>query len=220
MAEIKRHAVAQVAEAGPLGVSLRGIARTMGMTSSALYRYFESREQLVGELIADGYESLADDLEAAEAAAPEGVGPAAHFLHIARAYRGWALRHATEYALIHGTPLGEPADHLRAKEEHRRGVQVLFRAMMFGIQTGGIDPARLPPPTPALHRRLRRWQRELGLPLPAEALAGCMFVWSALHGSISLELFGQLPEELVPAADLFDLQMRAVLAALGCLDAP
>ena len=216
LAEIKQHAWTQAAEGGALGVSLRGIARSMGMTSSALYRYFESREQLVNELIADGYESLADDLETAEAAVPEGTDPGEHFLRVARAYRQWALEHSTEYALIHGTPMCDPADNPRVKDEHWRGVNVLFRAMILGILKGALDPGRLPPPSPTLRKQLKQWQTQIGSPLSPEALAGCMLVWSALHGAISLELFDQLPPPLVPARDLFDQQMRAVLMLLGC----
>lgn len=215
VAEIKSHAWAQAADGGALGVSLRGIARSMGMTSSALYRYFESREQLVYELIADGYESLADTLEAAETAVPEGTDPGEHFLCVARAYRSWALEHATEYALLHGTPMCDPADNPRVKEEHWRGVNVLFRAMIQGILRGALDPGRLPAASVALRRELQQWQHHMDLLLSPEALAGCLFVWSALHGAISLELFDQLPPAL-PAADLFDQQMRATLALLGC----
>lgn len=215
VAEIKEHAWSQVAEGGGLAVSLRGIARTMGMTSSALYRYFESREQLVSELIADGYESLADALEAAEAGVPEGTDPLEHFLCVARVYRAWALEHSTQYALIFGTPMCDPAENPRVKEEHWRGVNVLFRAMILGILKGALDPGRLAPASPALHGQFQAWRDHMASPLSAEALAGCMLVWSQLHGAISLEIFEQLPEVLTPAADLFDQQMRSVLALLG-----
>lgn len=215
VAEIKEHAWAQVAEGGALAVSLRAIARNMGMTSSALYRYFESHEQLLSELIADGYESLADSLEAAEAAMPAGTDPSDQFLAVARVYRTWALDHATQYALIFGTPMCDPVDNPRVKEEHWRGVNVLFRAMIRGILSGALDPSRMPKPSAGLRKQLQRWQARIASPLSAEALAGCMFIWSALHGAISLEIFEQMPDPLLPAADLFDQQMRAALLLLG-----
>lgn len=220
VAEIKDHAWAQVAQGGALAVSLRAIARSMGMTSSALYRYFDSHEQLLTELIGDGYASLADELEAAEAKVGEGQPAQKRFLQVARAHRRWALDNATAYALIFGTQMSDPKADQRVLDEHRRGVAVLFRVMIAGLQSGQLDPSRLPPPAPALRRQLKRWEADLGLPLPAEALAGCMFVWSQLHGAISLELFGQLPPELRPADALFDQQMRAVLAAVGCQAPP
>ncbi len=216
VAEIKQHAWAQVADGGALAVSLRAIARSMGMTSSALYRYFESREQLVSELIADGYESLADALESAEQSVADGTDAGEHFLIVARAYRAWALEHSTQYALIFGTPMCDPVDYPRAKTQHKRGVDVLFRAMIRGILKGALDPSRVPRPSPALRKQFKVWQAQMGSPLSPDALAGCMFVWSALHGAISLELFAQMPEALLPAADLFDQQMRAALVLLGC----
>lgn len=216
LTEIKQHAWAQVTEGGALSISLRGIAREMGMTSSALYRYFDSQEQLISELVADGYESLADALEAAERAVPSSIDPGEHFMCLARAYREWALDHAAEYALVFGSPMCDPKDNPRGKEQHWRGINVLFRSMIVGILSGALDPGRIPPPSPALKKQFKQWQTEMGSPLSPEALAGCMFVWSLLHGAISLELFDQIPPFLLPAGDLFEQQMRAALVLLGC----
>jgi AcrR family transcriptional regulator len=219
LSEIKQHAWAQVAEGGALAISLRGIAREMGMTSSALYRYFDSQEQLITELVADGYESLADALEAAEAAVLEtaaDIDAGEHFMCLARAYRAWALEHASEYALVFGSPLCLPHDESRLKGEHWRGINVLFRSMIKGILAGDLDPSRLPRPTPALRKQFKAWQSEMDSPLSPEALAGCMFIWSLLHGAISLELFDQIPPFLRPSDDLFEQQMRAALVLLGC----
>jgi AcrR family transcriptional regulator len=214
--EIKQHAWAQVAEGGALSISLRGIAREMGMTSSALYRYFDSQEQLTSELIADGYESIADALESAERAVPEGTEAGDHFMCLARAYRAWALAHASEYALIFGSPMCDPVDNPRVKDEHWRGINVLFRSMIKGILSGALDPDKIPAPSATLRKQFKAWQTEMGSPLTPEALAGCMFIWSLLHGAISLELFDQIPPFLRPAGDLFEQQMRAALVLLGC----
>ena len=216
LSEIKQHAWAQVAAGGALSISLRGIAREMGMTSSALYRYFDSQEQLISELVADGYESLAEALETAESAVPEDVDAGEHFMCLARAYRAWALEHASEYALVFGSPLCLPHDDARVKGEHWRGINVLFRSMIKGILSGDLDPSRLPPPSPALRRQFQDWQTEMASSLSPEALSACMFIWSLLHGAISLELFDQVPPFLLPADDLFEQQMRAALVLLGC----
>ena len=216
LAEIKQHAWAQVSEGGALSISLRGIAREMGMTSSALYRYFDSQDQLIGELIADGYESLAEALEEAERAVPAELDSGEHFMCLARAYREWALDHAAEYALIFGSPMCDPKDNPRVKEQHWRGIDVLFRSMIKGILSGALQPDNLPPPTALLKKQFKEWQKQMGSPLSPEALAGCMFIWSLLHGAISLELFGQIPPYLLPAHDLYEQQVRAALLLLGC----
>jgi AcrR family transcriptional regulator len=101
--EIKQIARQQMAQKGAAALSLRAIAREMGMTSPALYRYFASRDDLVTALIVDAYNSLADALEAAR----HGCPPTDHkqrLLEMGLAYRNWAISHAQDYTLIFGTP--------------------------------------------------------------------------------------------------------------------
>jgi AcrR family transcriptional regulator len=214
VAEIKRLAWEQVAEGGALAVSLRGIARNMGMASSALYRYFAGYEQLLSELICDGFTSLADALERAEVGLPEDAHIAEHWHTLGNAYRHWALSHAAEYTLIFGKAQEEIAEHTR--EEHNRAMAVLFRCMIAGLASGELDPSNLLPLPPGLEPQLAEWQAHLGLPLRPTDLAGCLFAWTQMHGAISLELFHQLPPFLMPADALFDQQLHSVLRVLGC----
>ncbi|MBO0748282.1 MAG: TetR/AcrR family transcriptional regulator [Acidimicrobiaceae bacterium] len=213
VAEIKRLAWEQVAEGGALAVSLRAIARSMGMASSALYRYFTGYEQLLSELICDGFTSLADALEEAEAGLSEDISTAEQWQTLGHAYRRWALAHATEYALIFGKRQEEDAE--RTKSEHDRAMAVLFRCMISGLARGDLDPANLLPLPPGLEPQLLEWQANLGLPLRPADLAGCLFAWTQIHGAISLELFHQLPPMLMPADALFDQHLRSVLRVLS-----
>jgi AcrR family transcriptional regulator len=227
LSEIKALAWKQIAEAGAPSLSLRAIARDMGMTSSALYRYFPSRDVLLTALIRDGFASLADALEAVEAdidsdakAVTDKAGSAGsgeRFIRIVRAYRAWALSHPSEYALIFGTPVpGLEVHDLDVKEELMRGVNVLFRCMIDAVQRGAIRPPALQGPGASkLRAKLRAWGMAEAPGLPPAALAGCLFAWTQLHGAISLELFGHMPEEVLPADELFEQQMRQVLVALG-----
>jgi AcrR family transcriptional regulator len=219
LTEIKSLAWAQIAESGAAALSLRGIARDMGMTSSALYRYFASRDQLLIALARDGFTSLADALEATEAAALKRSEPLnERFLRTVGAYRAWCLAHPSEYALMFGTPVpGFAVEGPEIEEEMIRGVDVLFRVMITGVQSGVLRPPPLTGPGASKVRaKLRRWQAHEGEVLPPAALAACLFAWNQLHGAIALEVFGHVPAELVPLDDLFDQQMRQLLAALGC----
>jgi AcrR family transcriptional regulator len=219
LAEIKSLAWAQIAESGAAALSLRGIAREMGMTSSALYRYFASRDQLLIALAGDGFTSLADALEATEAESVERSERLdERFLRTVNAYRAWSLAHPSEYALMFGTPVpGVDVDGPEVHEEMVRGVNVLFRVMITGVQSGVLQPPALTGPGAGKVRaKLRRWPAHEGEVLPPAALAACLFAWNQLHGAIALEVFGHVPAELVPADDLFDLQMRQLLATLGC----
>src|SRR5215831_4519499 len=109
--QIKAVARQQLAEQGPGGVSLRGIAREIGTASSALFRYFPSHNDLITALVVDAYDSLADALAAAADTGPadadteDGASHAGRWLALGQAYRHWALADRGAFALIHGTPL-------------------------------------------------------------------------------------------------------------------
>jgi AcrR family transcriptional regulator len=216
IAEIKQAAREQVAAGGVSAISLRGVARAMGMTPSALYRYFDSHDVLVDELVADAFASLAEALEAAYAAAADDPQPARRWLRLARSYRRWAREHQTEYTLLFGPRLAFDTSS-RCAEEMLRAVGVLFRCMINEIAAGNIDPSHLDSTlTPALREKLLIWGDEkVSAPLSAASLAGCMTVWVQLHGFLSLELFGQLPDALRDFDDLFDRQMLDVLVRIG-----
>jgi AcrR family transcriptional regulator len=104
--EIKAEARRQVAEAGAQRLSLRAVARELGMASSALYRYFPSRDDLLTVLIIDAYDALGESAERATAAAAgAGADARGQWRACCTAVRAWALAHPHEYALIYGTPV-------------------------------------------------------------------------------------------------------------------
>ncbi|MEH1126529.1 TetR/AcrR family transcriptional regulator [Micromonospora sp. CPCC 206061] len=102
--EAKAAALRQIAAAGPQSLSLNAIGKELGMTGPALYRYFAGRDELLTELISDGYHDLADTVSAA-ATAVAGKSPAERIRALARAYREWALAQPHRYLLLFGTPV-------------------------------------------------------------------------------------------------------------------
>src|ERR1700734_3312099 len=114
--EIKKEARRQLAPSGAQGLSLRAVARELGMVSSAIYRYFPSRDELLTALIIDAYNALGEAAEAADSGVPADSGgavdsgvPAAdvrgRWRAVCGAIRAWALAHPHEYALIYGSPV-------------------------------------------------------------------------------------------------------------------
>src|SRR5204863_7108285 len=101
-AEIANAARRQLAEVGAAALSLRAVARELGMASSALYRYFPSRDDLLTRLIIDGYDDLG---AAAEPADDPTAPPGERWRAVCRAVRTWALAHPHEYALLYGSPV-------------------------------------------------------------------------------------------------------------------
>ncbi|WP_131745232.1 TetR/AcrR family transcriptional regulator [Frankia sp. Cppng1_Ct_nod] len=214
--EIKQTARDQLNEHGAAGVSLRAVARTMGLTPSALYRYFASRDELIAALIADGFGSLADALEDAFALAPSD-DHSRRWLSVTRTYRQWSHEHVTEYMLLFGTlvpdctpPCDEPCPNTD------RAVAVLFRCMTEAITAGLLDPSHFAVElTPALRDKVEAWREKTNNPISPEGLAACLIVWTQLHGFLSLELFGHLPPVMGDASALFDQQMLDVLVRCG-----
>ena len=96
--EVKQHAWAQIAEAGVSALSLNAIAKQMGVSGPALYRYFAGRDDLITALIRDAYRSLADTVSSAYDGGADVIG-------LARVIRTWALADPQRYLLIYGTPV-------------------------------------------------------------------------------------------------------------------
>src|SRR5712691_13556716 len=94
--EITEIARSQVATEGAAGLSLRAVARELGMVSSAIYRYFPSRDDLLTALIIDGYNAVGEAAETAAGSCPPDDYPG-RWLAICRAIRAWALAHSSEY---------------------------------------------------------------------------------------------------------------------------
>src|SRR5215469_13446558 len=101
--EIKEAARRQLATEGA-NLSLRAIARELGVVSSALYRYFASRDDLLTALIIDAYNSLGEAAEQGEGAVAR-RDLAGRWLALGRSIRTWARENTPEYALLYGSPV-------------------------------------------------------------------------------------------------------------------
>ncbi|MFF3656666.1 TetR/AcrR family transcriptional regulator [Streptomyces olivochromogenes] len=151
-AEIRERAWEQIATAGASALSLNAIAKQMGMSGPALYRYCAGRDELITELVREAYRSLADTFRAA-AASESGADPAAPVAALAHALRGWALDDPQRYFLVYGTPV--PGYH--APDD--------VSGIASEIMTTLLDAyAASPPDGPeALRRALTFWTRPHGL---------------------------------------------------------
>ncbi|MEV0239760.1 TetR/AcrR family transcriptional regulator [Streptomyces sp. NPDC050674] len=185
-AAIKDEARRQLAAEGAARLSLRAVARELGMVSSALYRYFPSRDDLLTALIIDAYDSLGERAEAAHGAAAG--GPFERWVTVCEAVRSWALEHPHEYALIYGTPVpGYTAPDTTVRAAGRVGL------LLIGIAR---DAHRSPGPTrPPLPDDLRpeaeRMVAHFAPDVPPEVVTALVAAWAQLFGLVGFELFGQ-----------------------------
>jgi AcrR family transcriptional regulator len=217
--EIKAVARAQMAAEGTAGVNLRSIAREMGMTAPALYRYFASRDDLVTALVVDAYDALADAMEAAV----EAAGPGRHAERVRAAFaafRAWGLAHPTEFALIFGSPIPGYAAPETTRPAGLRYTDLLGRLLADAWADGALDPDRIDLRTPpVLARQAEAFQRRRGGPaLPAPVLAFGLGAWARLHGLVALEVFGHLAPAIGDGTALFEQEMESLIAQSGLKD--
>jgi AcrR family transcriptional regulator len=196
--EIKDTALRLMHEQGTTDIRFSDIARLMGMTAPALYRYFADRDELLAALMVDAYDSLGQ----AVAVARDAVDPSDYtgrLLAVGNAYRTWARAERERFALILGMPVPGfvPPEEGETTEAMRRAMTQLKSLFVEAAKRGELGP-------PAVHEvstdllDCLLGQQHLGdateddkLLTPANFQA-CLHVWSALHGFTSLEAYGHL----------------------------
>jgi len=203
--EIKAVARRHLATDGA-NLSLRAIARELGVVSSALYRYFAGRDELLTALIVDAYNDMGEVAEAADAAVADRAQTRSRWLAVSRALRAWALANPAEYGLLYGTPVPGYAAPTDTIPPAARPVQVL----------GGILAEAGPPDgrdfglSPALRAEIRRIA-EVGAPGVGDAaMVRGLIGWTLLFGAISFELFGRMNNTIDERDEWFDQQMYAM----------
>ncbi len=189
-AEILTAARARLAEVGPGELSLRSVARDVGMVSSAVYRYFPSRDHLLTALLLQAYDELGDAAETADT----GGALLDRWLAVCRATRAWALAHRQEYALLYGSPvLGYAAPQTTVEPATR--VVVRLVEIVVAAHVAGSDPSTTV--EPGFGRSVQGASEfvthlEGAADAPHELVGRTLMAWSGLFGVISFELWGHL----------------------------
>ncbi|QNP76123.1 TetR/AcrR family transcriptional regulator [Streptomyces roseirectus] len=214
-AEIKKVALGLMASGGPDAITLRAIAREMGMTANAIYGYFATRDDLVTTLIDNVFTALADTVESAWENAPT-QDPAARIRAWAHAFRGWALEHPEGFRLVYGDPVpgyrppeGGPAPDAA----HRMCTSITALADTAWPHTAhryadsdftwsDFDAGLLDKVRPAFPD------------LPPAALALALRIWSHLHGLVSLEIYGHLRTQTLAPDKLFTEELAQLIQTL------
>ena len=212
--EIKEVARRQLADQGSAALSLRAVARELGMVSSAVYRYFPSRDELLTALIIDAYDSVGDAATGAEAAVARSdlLG---RWMATCRAVRAWAVANPQEYALIFGSPIPgyeAPQDTI---DPAARIPTLLLAVVSESVAAGRpvTDPGVALPR--AVRRDLKPVRQTAAPALDDVGLARAITAWTLLIGAISFELFGHLHNVIHDYEAHFDFEMRALAHSLG-----
>ncbi|MFI0487437.1 TetR/AcrR family transcriptional regulator [Actinomadura sp. 9N215] len=218
--EITETAGRQLATAGAAGLSLRAVARELGMVSSAIYRYVPSRDDLLTLLIIDGYNAVGEAVERADARHAEAAPGdfAGRWLAVCGAVREWALAHPHEYALLYGSPVpGYKAPDDTVAAAIRDNV-VFARIVTEAHAAGAVEPdGQYPPPPPSIAEGLGRARAFVSMDVPDDVIARSLTAWAGLYGTVSFEVFGQYNNLIDEPArsDYFDHTMTLLGRLIG-----
>ena len=213
--EITETARRHLATEGAAGLSLRAVAREMGMVSSAVYRYFPSRDDLLTALIIDGYNAIGAAVEQADGACRRGDHHG-RWLAACRAVRDWALAHPYEYSLVYGSPVPGYQAPEQTIGPASRVAAVLGKIISDAQASGVLDPPALcaaPPGSFASDAARLRQSVLQGVPDEVAALA--LAAWASVFGLVSFELFGQFENVVTDRSGYFDHSVACLGRVIG-----
>jgi AcrR family transcriptional regulator len=213
MTEIRQLAREQLAKGGPGAISLRAIARDMGMTAAAIYRYYDSLEALTDDLCADRYAALTKEVVAAQ---QDQTNPVERLRQACRAFRRWALAHPQEFALICGAPATNPDGESTATPKMAAGVEF---TLAFVEPFAAVWRSRPGPPAPLVPGVIASMNGPVvdvvRQALPLEGIVAFVIGWARLSGSITMEIFGHLHWAVADAEALVEQNLDDMLRQLS-----
>lgn len=196
-------------------LSLRAVARDVGIAPSGIYRYFASRQELVAAVAADAYSSAAAALHDS-VVAHEGLDLTSQALAMAHAYRGWCLSHRAEFSLMFGTDTfaaegGPVSDQSQLHEFFAAPLVHFARCVRTGVVDTGAAAMQWGSPLVAELEEVRRRQDGLDEQQVSVLLSG----WASFHGYVSLEVYGPLSWFHADLDTAWDHHARGTLRAMG-----
>ena len=211
---------------GAEGVSLRAIAREMGMTAPGLYRYFGSYEELIRHVCASIFTELGADIDRAiktagppPAGTPDFVTVKLTQMMVAacREFRRWAMHHQGEFALLFGVPLPGLDDK---RYDIADECALAFAGTFFTLFRELWSKAPFPVPAagqidPGLCDQLIRYREALGADLPVGAVLTFLRCWTLLYGAVAMEVFGHMRFALADPEPMFEITLSDLAAMIG-----
>jgi AcrR family transcriptional regulator len=205
-AAILASARAQLADVGPVQLSVRAVARDLGMASSAVYRYFPSRDELLTALLVLCYNELGELAESADAARPRDDF-SGRWAALASATRRWALEHPHDFALLFGSPVPGYAAPRATVQPATRTVRLVV-LLLRDIEAAGATPPAADTVSAAEHESLAGLREFAGAPLGDDLLLRGLRAWCGLIGTLTLELFGHFTNAIEDLDSFFAAMTR------------
>lgn len=213
IAEIKDRSREQLATGGAGALSLRAVARDMGLSSAAIYRYFPAQADLITALCVDTYNDLADTIERART---HDSDSAHRMRNVLSTFRTWALAHPSDFALIFGTPFpGYIAPPGETTEAAARFATALFVTYAEAADAGAVELSAVQVPADQGVGELADILVNQAAIVPPALAAGAISGWVSTLGFISAELWGNLGRIVDNTDTAFDAHLRGVMCSMG-----
>lgn len=210
-AAILAAAAERLAADGADELSLRAVARDVGMVSSAVYRYFASRDELLTALIIRAYDSLGEHVEA-RVQASAGQPAARRWVDAAMSVRTWALDHPNDFALLYGTPIRGYAAPEDTVVSGTRVARALVGIVRDADELRAVAPV---PIEPVLAESFAALRAELDLHVDDATTLAIITAWTQLFGLLTFELFGQTRNLVADDEALFRAAATSMAASIG-----
>jgi AcrR family transcriptional regulator len=206
---IKEIAWKQIAESGAPTLSLRGIARELGITAPAIYNYYPNRDALVAALILDAFTSLGES----QKESIRGLPPYYYLRKLSTlglAYREWAITYPQRYQLIFGTPIpGYHAPEDTTLPAAAYALSPLIETLQDIFLAGKLPSKNFPRRTDELTSMLEAWSQFAGGQDP-EVLYAALVIWSRVHGLVMLEISNQMPAFITDPGEVFRREIETI----------
>lgn len=222
--EIIQTARRLLVDSGPEAVTLRAIAREMGMTAPGLYRYFDNHDELLRHVCASIFTELGSDIHQAI----HGAGAAAEppdqatkltvkMVAACQEFRRWSLTHQAEFSLLFGVPLPGLDD---GRYDYADECALAFAGVFFSLFLELWSAAPFPVPAaddidPVLRDQLLRYSDALGSGLPVGAVLTFLRCWIVLYGAVAMEVFGHINFALPDPAPMFEITLGDLASLVG-----
>lgn len=211
--EIKETARRQLATEGAAALSLRAVAREVGMVSSAVYRYFPSRNDLLTALIIDAYNAVGECAELADAGVKRN-DYRGRWLAVTDSIRGWAVEHLQEYGLVYGTPIPNYAAPEDTIGPATRSTAVMIRIVKDAVAAGVFEANQEPVPK-SVRADLKLVRTYVGNELDDDQIVRLLMAWTYVFGAISFELFGHRVGSLTDNKSFYRHEMNRIATYVG-----
>ena len=209
-----------LSEEGLEAITLRAIARDLGMTPPSIYHYFSNLEDLISHMVSGIYADVTDHVQAA---ARSYERPNESLFASARAFRSWAMDNPREYALIFGTPIPgfDVHEDTATSASGRRFGETFLRLFLQLLESDALPVVPDSEIDPALRDQLESYRRNLGVDdLPLGVLFAMVKCWERLQGCVSLEAFGHFRFVLQDAEPLFEDMLSEISRLWGIAYVP